>query len=437
MTETPKATRLLGYIWLKPGISPMNGHTMVWAGLTGIPFLVVLNFIQPFILTAMLDVPVQEQGSISGYLSILHEIIMILLTGPFGALSDRIGRRRILTAGYLVAAAGIVAYPWADTILGLILIRCIYAVGAAALVSSVSVMMADFPQEKSRGKLIALAGILNGLGILLLTAASGALPRIMVAAGLEQVSAGRAAMAIVGLVAVVSAVIVSIGFRGADFGARTPGKQPFFRLLWQGFGAARNPRIAVSFASAFAARGDVVVIGTYVSLWATQAGIAEGMTEADALLRATPIFGTVQLAALIASPFIGILNDRIHRVTALIVGMSLAALGYFVFGLQEDPLGASGIAMAVVLGIGQISAILAGTTLVGQEADPKITGATIGVWSFCGAVGTMVGSLLGGLLFDWWMPGAPFLLMGALNLLVAVAAIWCRVRYPQPAALST
>ena len=194
MTETPHSNRLLGYIWLQPGLSMMNGYTFIWACLTGIPFLVVINFIQPFILNVMLDVPTQEQGSISGYLAILHEIILIALTGPFGALSDRVGRRRILTIGYLIAAAGLLVYPWADSVAGLIAIRCFYAVGASAIVSASSVLMADYPQEKSRGKLVALTGVLNGLGILALTGAAGALPRIMVAAGFEQIPAGRIAM---------------------------------------------------------------------------------------------------------------------------------------------------------------------------------------------------------------------------------------------------
>ena len=141
------------------------------------------------------------------------------------------------------------------------------------------------------------------------------------------------------------------------------------------------------------------------------------------------------LAALLASPVIGVLNDRMNRVSALIVGMSLAAVGYIAFGLQENPLAGSGIPLALILGVGQISAILAGTTLIGQEADPHIRGATIGVWNFCGAIGTVVGSLLGGLLFDWWMPGAPFLLMGMLNLGVAAAAIWCRLKHPGDSAL--
>ena len=429
MTEGSQATRLLGYIRLQPGLSVMNGYTLVWACLTGIPFLVVINFVQPFILTAILDVPTQEQGSVSGYLAILHEIILIVLTGPFGALADRIGRRRILTVGYVIAGAGLMVYPWAESITGLIVVRCFYAVGAAAIVSAVSVILADYPQEKSRGKLVALTGVLNGIGILALTTAGGTLPKILVAAGYEQVLAGRLSMAIIGCVALASAVVVYLGFRGGDLGG-SHGKQPFLKLLWQGFGAARNPRIAVSFASAFAARGDVVVIGTYVSLWGTQAGIAQGLNEADALLRATVLFATIQSSVLVAAPIIGILNDRINRVTALIIGMGLAAIGYIAFGLQEDPLGAGGIAIALLLGVGQISAILAGTTLIGQEADPQITGATIGVWSFCGAVGVMFGSLAGGLLFDWWMPGAPFLLMGAMNGIVAIAAIWCRLSYP-------
>jgi MFS family permease len=435
MSNEQQGTNLLGYIRLQPGLSRINGATILFASVTGIPFLVVINFIQPYILTAMLDIPTEQQGSISGYLAILHEIIMILLTGPAGALADRIGRRRVTTVGFMLAAVGFMIYPWATSVTGLILIRCIYAVGAAALVSGISVFLADYPQEKSRGKLIAMAGVLNGLGILLLTAIGGNLPKWLVAAGYEQISAGRLAMAAIGLIGMISGLIVYFGFKGGDLGTHDPNKQSVLKLLQLGFGAARNPRIAVSYASAFAARGDVVVIGTYVSLWGTQAGIANGLLEENALARATIIFATIQTAALITAPIIGIMNDRINRVTALVIGMGLAATGYILLGLQSTPLGAGAMGFAFVLGIGQISAILGGTTLVGQEADPKITGATIGVWNLCGAVGTMIGSLLGGLLYDWWRPGAPFLLMGGLNLVVMIAAIYVRIRYPQKESL--
>jgi MFS family permease len=434
MTTESSGTKI-GYIHLQPGYTRINGWTLLFACLTGIPFLVVINFVQPYILSEMLNLPQEQQGSISGYLAILHEIIVLILVGPLGALSDRIGRRRLLGAAYILTAIGLIMYPFATSTLGLSLIRCIYALGAAGIVVTYSAALADYPQEKSRGKLVAAAAVLNGLGILILTFVGGNLPAWLTAAGYGPITAGRIAMAVVGVACIASGLIVVVGLRGTDRGSTGGDKQPIMRLLTLGFGAARNPRIAVSYAAAFAARGDVVVIGTYVSLWGTQAGMAQGMTAAEALAKATIVFAAIQTAALLVSPLIGIMNDRINRVTALVIGMALASIGYLLFGFQDSPFGGSAMMVAFVLGIGQVSAILAGATLIGQEADPKITGATVGVWSLCGAFGTMIGSLAGGLLFDFWMPGAPFILMGVLNLVVMLFAVYVRLKHPQNDAL--
>ncbi|MDJ0928809.1 MAG: MFS transporter, partial [Gammaproteobacteria bacterium] len=170
--------------------------------------------------------------------------------------------------------------------------------------------------------------------------------------------------------------------------------------------------------------GDVVVIGTYLSLWVTQAGIAQGMTAAEAQGRAGIEFAIVAGAALVAAPLLGILNDRIDRVAALVVGMLFATIGYLVFGAQTNPLGEMSLYLAVLLGVGQMSSILAGQTLISQEADPRIAGSVIGVFSFFGAIGTLVGGWLGGQLFGLWRPGAPFLLMGGFNALVFLAALF-------------
>ena len=434
-SEYGSSKRILGYLWLQPGLSRINGYTMLWCCLTGIPFLVVINFFQPYILTAMLDVPTSEQGSVSAYLAVLHEIVMILLVGPFGALADKFGRRRIFALGFMVTAAGLMVYPFAHSLIELTLFRLVYSLGAACIVSSYSTLITDYPVEASRGKLVAMAGMLNGVGILILTGLSGLLPKMLSEMGYGPITTGRLSMAVLGSMCVVAGIVVAVGLIGGDKMSSHKDKLPFFKLMAQGIIAGRNPRIFVSFASAFAARGDVVVIGTYVSLWCTIAGVGIGMSEADALARATMVFATIQTAALIAAPILGILNDKINRVTGLVLGMGLAALGYLVFGLSENPFEGLWIIPAVLLGIGQMSAILAGTTLIGQEADPKYTGATIGVWSFFGAVGTLGGSFFGGVLFDSWRPGAPFLLMGFANLIVAFMTVYVRLRWPQEAPL--
>lgn len=435
MSKGAEAGEKLGYLWLQPGVTRTNGRALIYCGLTGIPVLAFINFIQPVILEVVLGIPKDAQGALTANLAVAQEVILLLMVGPFGALADRVGRRAIVALGYLFVAAGFVLYPWAGSAQELVLIRSLYAVGAAAIVASYSALLADYPAERSRGKLVALLGVMNGLGIVFLGTIGGNLPKWLAAAGFQEISASRMAMAAVAILCTVSALVLFIGLRGGRPGTGQQ-RQPLMTLLRTGLGEARNPRIALAYGSAFAARGDVVVIGTYVSLWITQAGIAEGMSATEAQGRAGIEFGIVNMAALLVAPLLGVLNDKIDRVPALAIGMGLAAVGYLVFGLQTDPLANFAFFAAVLLGIGQMSSILAGQTLISQEARPEIAGSVIGVFSFFGAIGTLVGSWVGGQLFGLWRPGAPFLLMGGFNILICLAALYvgARERSNKPAA---
>lgn len=422
MESAAETGQKLGYVRLQPGVTRSNGLSLLYCGLTGIPVLAFINFIQPLILEVILNIPRGDQGALTANLAVAQEIILLLLVGPFGALSDRIGRRRIVGLGYTIVGIGFFAYPWVESAIQLTLVRSFYAVGAAAIVASYSALLADYPTEKSRGKAVALLGVLNGLGIVLLGFVGGNIPRWLEAAGFAAVSASRMTMAGVCILCLVSAFMLYLGFRGGRPGTGQQ-REPLAKLLRTGLGEARNPRIAIAYASAFAARGDVVVIGTYLSLWITQAGIEQGLTASEAQGRAGIEFAIVSVAALLAAPLLGVLNDRINRVAALTIGMLLAGIGYFVFGLQSNPLAEFAYIAALLLGVGQMSSILAGQTLISQEAKPEIAGSVIGVFSFFGAIGTLVGGWVGGQLFGLWRPGAPFLLMGVFNFLICLGAL--------------
>jgi MFS family permease len=92
-------------------------------------------------------------------------------------------------------------------------------------------------------------------------------------------------------------------------------------------------------------------------------------------------------------------------------------------GLINDPLGGWIYPASVLLGIGQMSAITASQTLIGQEAPAESRGSVIGMFSFFGAAGVMFITSVGGRIFDAIGPAAPFVLIGSINALLFVAAI--------------
>ena len=83
-------------------------------------------------LDQVLLIPRTEQGTLTGDLAFLTEIVAIALIGTCGVLSDRIGRRPIIIAGLLFMALAYALYPLATSIPELAVYRAIYAIGIAA-----------------------------------------------------------------------------------------------------------------------------------------------------------------------------------------------------------------------------------------------------------------------------------------------------------------
>jgi MFS family permease len=79
-----------------------------------------------------------------------------LLQIPFGALSDRIGRKPVIAAGLLIFAIGSVLAAQADTVYELILGRLLQGCGAIA--SAVMALLTDLTAEENRTKAMATIG---------------------------------------------------------------------------------------------------------------------------------------------------------------------------------------------------------------------------------------------------------------------------------------
>lgn len=429
MTGYP--SRKLGPIWLAEDVTRGNALAFLYAAFFSVCLLSFLSFMQPFVLDAHLGIPRSQQGRATFLLGTTQEIVMLLLVGPFGALADKLGRRTLYTLGLAWIGAGYVLYPLADSLSQLVATRFFFAIGAAMIGTVMATVLADTPQDRSRGLLVGVTGTLQGLGVMFGVLVLSKLPLRFEALGHVDDMAGRYTLWIGAALCFVTGAVCWLGLHRGTPGGATRRREPLLQLLATGARTARtNRRLALGYLASFVARGDLVVIGTFFSLWMMQAGLAQGMTRPAAMATAGAMYGLAQLAGLIWGPILGWLMDKLDRVTVVMIAMGLAALGYSMVGLTDDPFAPGMGLKMMLLGTGELSCILAGQALLGQQAPRDLRGSVMGVAAFCAALGVLFSTSLGGWLFDHWRPGGPFVMISIVNAVVLLAAAWVRATTP-------
>ena len=418
------------FISTEPGISRAHMLVLMYAAFVSIALATFDAFGTPYVLSESIGVPLREQGAIVGRLNVYTEILLLMVFTPLGVLSDRIGRRAIYAVGFVSLGASYALFPYAGSVTELAIIRVLYSLGLAGVTGMLATVIADYVVPEHRGRMVGLTGMFNGLGIVVSALLLAKLPSVFVANGLDNFTAGQYTLTIVAGLCLLSALIVGAGLRrGAppEVDERPDSKE----LFSAAFNAARqNPRIAVAYASAFVARGDLVVVGTFLVLWGKVAAVEGGMETAAAIDAGRIPFVIAQSAALLGAVAAIFLIDRVHRMTALAGCMGLAALAYSLLLFVDNPLDMANAPFFLFLGLGQVAAFLGSTTLIGKEAPAEKRGAIVGAFSVAGALGILIMSGVGGNLFDLIDPRAPFLLLGLMNLVVMASAIYVRLTAP-------
>ena len=210
-------------------------------------------------------------------------------------------------------------------------------------------------------------------------------------------------------------------------------RQNIIRHLGRGFSiGAANPKIALSYAAAFVGRGDLVIIGTFFSLWFVQVGKDMGLSTGESMASAGIKFGILQFSALCWAFFFGMIVDRINRVTGVALAFGGAAIMYAALGMVSDPFGNLIFLVIIPLGMSETSCVISAGALIGQEAPPQLRGTIIGVFNLMGGAGIGVALTAGGFVFDNWLRTGPFLMMAGFNLIIFVAALFVRQFYGEP-----
>ncbi len=420
----------LGPVELMPGVTRGHAITKLYASGITIAALTGMSILQGYILQEHLGVPRREQGTLSGDLSFWTEVVMLLCFVPFGILADRIGRRPVYVLGIILVGMAWASYPFADTPFDLMVYRTIYAVGVAACTGTLSTLVNDYPTDSSRGKYIGMTAMLNVLGTIFAARIIGGIPAIMGERGYDAVTGGIVMFTTMASLCFVTALVCHFGLKSG-----TPVKKrdrlPARELYKSGLRAARNARIAVSYAAALAARSDVVVKGLFLSLWALQSGRELGLNTGEAMAR----FGTVMVimyaVSFFSAPLFGWFIDKVDRMTALCVALAIAAAGYLGMYVVTTPIDFAMIPFMILLTLGTGCMVKAQMALIGQEAPVKERGSVIATGQVFGAVGILTFTAIGGRLFDAWGPWAPFFIVGVYQ--AALLGVALLVRFVTPA----
>jgi MFS family permease len=424
----------VGFLELAPGITRVNLFVFFYSAFATIGLLTFVSTGTGLVLNANFGMDIGDQGKASGNLVIISEIVQVLVFGAVGVAADRIGRREVASVGMFLMGLGYLLYPFAETLNQLYVCRAVYAFGLGASAGMLQTMIADYSADSSRGKVVAITGICNGIGVIVITVLFGTrVPPLLFNAGFDSLDVSRITHLIVAGVCMLSAVIYWLGLKkGLPVSNEAP--LPVKKLIIDGLLAARNPRIALSYGCAFVARSDQVVLGTFTVMWGTVVAIGAGIDPALAASKGAVLFAISSTAALLWLAVLGSIMDRLNRVTGVIICMAMSAAGYCSMLLVDDsrivPLQTDTVVLFVLLGIGQISAFFGATTLISHEAPRRERGTVVGMYNTAGAIGIFFAAGVGGQLFDSIGPYAPFVLIGLLSLIVMLMAIVVRIKSP-------
>jgi len=99
-------------------------------------------------------------ASLIGFALGVYGLTQACLQIPFGMLSDKIGRKPVITAGLLLFAVGSVIAAMSHSIYGVIIGRALQ--GAGAIGSTIIAFVADLTRESERTKAMAIIGLTIG-----------------------------------------------------------------------------------------------------------------------------------------------------------------------------------------------------------------------------------------------------------------------------------
>jgi DMSO/TMAO reductase YedYZ heme-binding membrane subunit len=379
--------------------------------------------LQPLFLDEVIVIPYEEEGTINAHLQVVTQIFSLALIFLLGLPWNRNKRVQSIFYGFLFAAAGALLIPFSkniELVIGLgsltfyYMMRILVSLGTDTVQMQLSTLGGDATLYQKQPILLPNMITMMALGSTVICAILMQIP--------QTTSNIPAIMLIPFLVAVAGAYVVH-QYMPKQAIAKTSPPLPFAQA-WELI--SNDPRMQLCFAAAFYVRADMLVISLFLSLWFISFADVVGVSRAYAVGQAGIMLGYLGVVILLAMPAWRRYMERHSRISAIGASLTLAGLGFITLGwLVVNPFDLQTLLLPLLfIGIGQAGCLIAPKILAAELSPKHVLGSVQGILFLVSGIGVVMLVQSGGYYFDAVGPKAPFILIGASNMLVMLYAFW-------------
>ena len=347
-----------------------------------------------------------------GFIVAASTIAGVFFKLPSGALSDILGRKRMMVVGGLFFAVPPFFYPLIDDPASLLAIRFIHGF-ATAIFSPVAAAYVANLAEKGRGARLGWFSSANDVG-----ATAGPLLGGLV---LFYTASFTATYLLVGILGVLTLLVVL--FLPEPAATKTEPSTTFAaqaRAFWQGLREvmATPPVFIASGIEAVMYLGYGAFLG-FLPIYARHLGL----NDAEIAL----VLGAQLAAAMAAKPVAGRMSDRLGRKGVIVAGLALCVVSLPLIFRAGDF--ATLLALAPILGLGVAAVTPVTNALIADLVVSRRLGAAMGVFGTIWDFGEAAGPILAGYLIGTLGYAGTF---DVIAIVIAVATIGLTVLVVDP-----